>query len=253
MAGEYATITYDPRSAEEAARAGQVGVYGLPTFGEYQDILARQTAQNNAWSAEQAQKQMDFQERMSNTAHQREVADLKAAGLNPVLSAGSSGAQAMAGAQADPDQSGNQALTTFLVNLVQAQNQMEMQRVSAENALAVASMYNATSELVGSMSAAASRYAASQSAAASMYAADQAFARQRQQQQYEQSRPQTWTAAAVSVLNSVADKFGYGGATDLTGTLVADAIKKYLPGVAKTLGVSTAFKDLYTDHRSNNF
>lgn len=44
------------------------------------------------WSAEQSQIARDWQERMSNTAHQREVKDLLAAGLNPMLSFRSSGA-----------------------------------------------------------------------------------------------------------------------------------------------------------------
>lgn len=65
---------------------------------------------NTIASRRRAERAQAFSERMANTAHQREVRDFIAAGINPVLTAGGSGASSPEGVMYDvsmPDPSRN--------------------------------------------------------------------------------------------------------------------------------------------------
>lgn len=101
-----------------------LGLSAIPGVGAY--LGAQQANQANA---QQSQAQMDFQERMSSTAHQREVKDLSAAGLNPILSAHSSGASSPGGAQANMQ---NTLAAGGLSNAVQAYQEYQTRQKDNE-------------------------------------------------------------------------------------------------------------------------
>lgn len=86
-------------------------------------LISETADKNNAWNAEQAKIDRDWQKMMSDTAHQREVKDLQAAGLNPVLSAGGNGASTPSGAQAQADTSNTRLLAEVAMTSIEAMAQ----------------------------------------------------------------------------------------------------------------------------------
>lgn len=83
----------------------------------------------------QSAAQMAFQERMSNTAHQREMADLRAAGLNPMLTGKYGGSSTPQGAMAQIEDTLTPAINT---GMAAATTRANLDKIKAETEQAMA-------------------------------------------------------------------------------------------------------------------
>lgn len=87
------------------------------------------TALQNSANKKMAREQMAFQERMSSTAYQRAVSDMKLAGINPMLAYMQGGASSPGGASAQMENVVSPAVSSAKHGLLMAQELANLKKV----------------------------------------------------------------------------------------------------------------------------